>query len=72
MSTRNTEPNALITLGDLSTHFAQDANGLITLSDDAKSSTQMSSAQIISALKSDPTIVQLTDMSGDIVGFAIP
>lgn len=72
MSTKNTDPNALITLGDLSAHFAQTVDGFIALSDEAKESVQMSSTQIIESLKSDPSIVELCDMSGDIVGFAIP
>lgn len=72
MSTKNTDPNALITLGDFSSHFAQTVDGFIALSDEAKESVQMSSTQIIESLKSDPSIVELRDMSGDIVGFAIP
>ena len=72
MSTKNTDPNALVTLGDLSAHFAQTVDGFIALSDEAKESVQMSSTQIIESLKSDPSIVELRDMSGDIVGFAIP
>ena len=72
MSTKNTDPNALITLGDFSSHFAQTADGFIALSDEAKEFVQMSSAQIMALLRSDPTIVQLTDMSGDTVGFIIP
>ena len=72
MSTKNTDPNALITLGDFSSHFAQTVDGFIALSDEAKESVQMSSTQIIDSLKSDPSIVELRDMSGDIVGFAIP
>ena len=72
MSTKNTAPNALITLGDFSSHFAQTVDGFIALSDEAKESVQMSSTQIIESLKSDPSIVELRDMSGDIVGFAIP
>lgn len=72
MPTKNTDPNALITLGDFSSHFAQTVDGFITLSDEAKKSVQMSSTQIIESLKSDPSIVELRDMSGDIVGFAIP
>ena len=72
MSTKNTDPNALMTLGDLSAHFAQNPNGFIILSDDAKTFAQMSSTQIMESLKSDPSIVELRDMSGDIVGFAIP
>ena len=72
MSTKNTDPNALITLGDFSSHFAQTVDGFIALSDEAKTFAQMSSTQIIESLKSDPSIVELRDMSGDIVGFAIP
>lgn len=72
MSTKNTDPNALVTLGDFSSHFAQTVDGFIALSDEAKESVQMSSTQIIESLKSDPSIVELRDMSGDIVGFAIP
>ena len=72
MSTKNTDPNALVTLGDLSAHFAQNPDGFITLSDDAKTFAQMSSTQIMASLRADPTIVQLTNMSGDVVGFAIP
>ena len=72
MSTKNTDPNALVTLGDFSSHFAQDLNGYIVLSDGAKTFAQMSSTQIMESLKSDPSIVELRDMSGDIVGFAIP
>ena len=72
MSTKNTDPNALITLGDFSSHFAQTVEGFIALSDEAKTFAQMSSTQIIESLKSDPSIVELRDMSGDIVGFAIP
>lgn len=72
MSTKNTDPSALVTLGDLSDHFAQNSNGFITLSEDAKTFAQMSSTQIIESLKSDPSIVELRDMSGDIVGFTIP
>ena len=72
MSAKNTDPNALITLGDLSTHFAQNLDGFIVLSDEAKTFAQMSSTQIMASLKSDPTIVELRDMSGDLMGFAIP
>ncbi len=61
MSTKNTDPNALITLGDFSSHFAQNPDGFITLSDDAKTFAQMSSTQIIESLKSDPSIVELRD-----------
>ena len=72
MNIKNTDPNALVTLGDLSDHFAQNPDGFITLSEDAKTFAQMSSTQIMTSLKSNPTIIELRDMSGDIVGFAIP
>ena len=81
---KNTDPRALITLGDLSNHFSQGVNGHIMLSDGAKTfildgltiptptPSTMTGAQIIAALQADATIIEVQDMAGNKIGLAIP
>lgn len=83
---KNTDPRALITLGDLSSHFSQGVNGHILLSEGAKTfildgltlptptptPSTMTSAQIIAALQADATIIEVQDMAGNKIGLAIP
>ena len=86
MSTKNTDPNALITLGDFSSHFAQTVDGFIALSDDAKefvldgltlptptpTPVPMTSTEISALLKADPNIVYAQDMAGNAIGYILP
>lgn len=79
---KNTDSKAILTLGDLSSHFAQGADGHILLSIAARDfvlegftpapTPVMTAAQIIAALESEPTIVEVQDMAGNKLGYAIP
>ena len=85
---KNSDPKAVITLSDFSSHFAQDLNGYIVLSDGAKefvldgltlptptptpTPVPMTSTEIIALLKADPNIVYAQDMAGNAIGYILP
>lgn len=85
---RNSDPKTIITLGDFSAHFAQDLEGRILISDAGKqfitddlptptptptpTPSAITAAQIIAALQSEPTIIEVQDMAGNKLGYAIP